>query len=337
MTGTPAPDDQEFLALLVHRGFLLRQDAVPVLKNAAESGFDAALAARTGWDAKKIDYLRKSKALQDPEIPGYRMGRKLGEGGTSEVFGARRKADFAKVALKILLPRLALDVVAVRRFLEEGALLKRLKLKAVVRGHRVFRFMGTYVMEMDWVPGHTLEEYLAKGETFAEAKALDVIVKTGRALEALRGAGLVHRDLKPGNIMIDDRGVVTLIDLGFSGAGMSGRSDSESTMGTPAYLAPEQARGEEDLDSRADIYSLGATLYHLVIGKLPFKADSDAEMLRAQVLDGLNGAALKGMQVSPSLHYFIEKMMAKDKEARYPTAKDLIEDIEAHLKRQAEL
>ncbi|MBC8403711.1 MAG: serine/threonine protein kinase [Planctomycetes bacterium] len=336
MSNAPAHDDQEFLALLVHRGFMQRPDAVRVLKVAAEKGFEPALSVTTGWDRKKIAYLRTSRGLQEPEIPGYRMGRKLGEGGTSEVFGARRKADFGKVALKVLKPGLALDPVAVRRFLEEAALLKKLKVQGIVRGHRVFKFMGTYVMEMDWVPGRTLEEYLAEGKTFAEADALDVVVKTARALERLRATGIVHRDLKPGNIMIDVGGVVTLIDLGFSGAGMSGRAEAGTTMGTPAYLAPEQARGEENLDSRADIYSLGATLYHLVIGKLPFQADSDQEMLRAQVLDGLNGAALKGMEVSPSLHYFIEKMMAKEKESRYSTAKDLIDDIETHLKRQAE-
>ena len=128
---------------------------------------------------------------------------------------------------------------------------------------------------------------------------------------------------------------MTLIDLGFAGAGMEGRHDSESTLGTPAYLAPEQARGEDDLDARADIYSLGATLYHLVIGKLPFQAGDDQEMLRKQVLEGLSGAALKGGDVSPSLHYFIEKMMAKDRESRYANASELIEDIEAHMKSQA--
>lgn len=336
MSNAPAHDDQEFLALLVHRGFMQRADAMRVLKVAAEQGFDGALTTTTGWDAKKIAYLRSTKGLQDPEIPGYRMGRRLGEGGTSEVFGARRKKDFAKVALKILRPGLALDPVAVRRFLEEGALLKKLKVKGIVRGHRVFKFMGTYVMEMDWVPGHTLEDYLAEGKTFPETDALDVVVKTARALERLRGSGIVHRDLKPGNIMIDDHRTVTLIDLGFSGMGMSGQAEAGTTMGTPAYLAPEQARGEEDLDNRADIYSLGATLYHLVIGKLPFQAESDQEMLRAQVLDGLNGAALKGREVSPSLHYFIEKMMAKDKESRYGTAMELIDDIETHLKRQEE-
>jgi eukaryotic-like serine/threonine-protein kinase len=335
MSGQPDQLDQEFLAMLVHRGFLLRVDAMRVLKMTSEGCFADALSAVTGWDVNKIEFLRRTKGLQEPEIPGYEIVRRLGEGGTSEVFGARRLKDFARVALKILRPGLALDAVAVRRFMEEAKMLKQLKVKAVVRGHRVFRFLGTFVLEMDWVGGRTLEEYLADGKTFAEQRALKIVVQTARALEEMKEAGLVHRDLKPGNIMIDKSDKVTLIDLGFAGEGMAGRVDEDSTLGTPAYLAPEQARGESDLDSRADIYSLGATLYHLVLGQIPFQAGTDQEMLRAQVLESLNGAALKGTEVSPSLHYFIEKMMAKDRDSRYASAAALAEDIEAHVSRQA--
>ncbi|MCH2101568.1 MAG: serine/threonine protein kinase, partial [Planctomycetes bacterium] len=270
-----------------------------------------------------------------PVATWQKNSRNVGAGGKTVRFGAKRDKDFARVALKILLPKLAQDAVAVRRFLAEAKTLSELNVPSVVGGHRVFRFLGTYVLEMDWVPGRTLEEYLADGETFEEKRALDVVLQTARALEEMRAAGLVHRDLKPGNIMISKEDKVTLIDLGFAGMGMEGRHDSESTLGTPAYLAPEQARGEDNLDARADIYSLGATLYHLVIGKLPFQAGDDQEMLRKQVLEGLSGAALKGGDVSPSLHYFIEKMMAKDRDSRYATASELIEDIEAHMNSQA--
>jgi len=333
MAAAPTPQEQEFLALLVHRGFLERGHAISVLEQVAEVGMVEALHAITGWDEKKIAFLRRTRGLQEPEIPGYKIEKKLGEGGTSEVFGARREKDFARVALKILLPKLAQDAVAVRHFLAEAKLLQKVNVPAVVSGHRVFRFLGTYILEMDWVAGQTLEDHLAEGKTYAETEALRIVVESARALEELRAVGLVHRDLKPGNIMIGKDGKVTLIDLGFAGSGMDGRADGESTLGTPAYLAPEQARGEDDLDARADIYSLGATLYHLVIGKLPFEAGDDQEMLRKQVLDGLSGSALKGREVSPSLHYFIEKMMAKDRESRYATAAELIEDIEAHQAR----
>ena len=296
-----------------------------------------ALASVRGWDDKIIQYLRDTEGMANPEIPGYRIEKKLGIGGTSEVFGARRAKDFRRVALKILRPNLARDTFAVKRFLEEGKLLQRLEIDGIVRGHRLFKFMGTYVIEMDWVPGRTLEEFLTDGETFAEKNALDIVIRVGELLEEMKKAGVLHRDLKPGNIMIGPKGEVELIDLGFAGEGLEGRSDEDTTMGTPAYLAPEQARGEDDLDARADIYSLGATLYHLVLGKLPFQGETDQEMMRAQILKGLDGAALKGNDVSPSLHYFLEKMMAKDKEERYSSASALIRHIEEHRKAQGDL
>jgi serine/threonine protein kinase len=338
MPQPPSAQNQEFLAILVHRGFLTREEAVDALQAAGTQGsFLPALASLRGWDEKIIQYLRETKGMEEPEIPGYRIEKKLGMGGTSEVFGARRAKDFRRVALKILRPNLARDTYAVKRFLEEGKLLQRLEIDGIVRGHRLFKFMGTYIIEMDWVPGRTLEEYLTDGETFPEKDALDIVIQVGGFLEEMKESGVLHRDLKPGNIMIGPKGEVNLIDLGFAGEGLEGRSDANTTMGTPAYLAPEQARGDDDLDSRADIYSLGATLYHLVLGKLPFQGETDQEMMRAQILKGLDGAALKGNDVSPSLHYFLEKMMAKDKEERYPSALALIRHIGEHRKAQEDL
>ena len=324
-----SPTDQEFLALLVHRGFLHRGDAVRILQDAAEKGFSEALHDATGWEEQKVDYLKRTKGLSEPEVPGYAVERKLGSGGTSEVFAARRKQDGKRVALKLLRPNLALDPPAVRRFLEEAKILSRLDHPAIVRGHRVFKFLDTYVLEMDYVSGRTLEEDLAEGRSFTEDQALSIVVQTAKALEHMREEGVVHRDLKPGNLMIDKKGTVRLIDLGFAGKGLEGRAAEGTTLGTPAYLAPEQARGEDDLDARADIYSLGATLYHLVVGALPFEGADDAEVMRKQVLAGLSGAALKGQSISPRTHYFIEKMMAKDRDVRYATPAELIADIES--------
>lgn len=324
---TVSDADQEFLAVLVHRGFLDHALAVRVLRRTEEAGLDAALGEALGWDEARIAYLRRTGGLRRPEIPGYRVERRVGVGGTAEVFAARAR-DGRKVALKILLPALARDREAVRRFLAEARLLERLDHPGIVKGRRVFRFAGTYVLEMDYISGKTLLEMLDDGAIFTEQEALAIVLQVARALEALRAAGVVHRDLKPGNLMMRADGRVVLIDLGFAGPGGEGGGDG-TTLGTPAYLAPEQARGEAGLDARADIYSLGATLYHLVVGELPFSGETDEEVLRQQVLSGLSGKALKGGRVSPRLHFLIEKMMAKDREVRYANAAELVADIEA--------
>lgn len=191
--------------------------------------------------------------------------------------------------------------------------------------------MHTLVLEMERVAGQTLLEWLDQGRKFSESEAFNVVCEVAVALEGMREHGVIHRDLKPGNIMLDRESNVRLIDFGFAGEGLSGGHGEGTTMGTAAYLAPEQAKGQSDLDGRADIYSLGVTLYHLILGELPFVASDDQELLRMQVLDSLKGAAMKGGRVSPLAHYFLEKMMAKDREVRYASAGDLIEDLEAHL------
>ena len=319
--------DQQFLALLVHKGFLGKEDAMNVLKASDGADFNDALTQWTGWDEQRLSYLRRTRALSEPDIPGYLVEKSLGFGGTSEVFGALREKDRHRVALKILKPMLARDSLAAKRFVDEAKILQSLEHPAIVHCHRVFRFLDTFILEMDWVSGRTLEEHLAEGEIFPEHQALKVVVEVADALEAMRVAGVVHRDLKPGNLMLDNEGSVRLIDLGFAGDGAESKDSEETTLGTPAYLSPEQARGEGDLDVRADIYSLGVTLFHLTLGRLPFQGANDAEMMRSQVLDGLNGAAMKGLEVSPRLHYLIEKMMAKDREVRYSSPAALIADI----------
>jgi len=192
---------------------------------------------------------------------------------------------------------------------------------------------------MEDVDGETLQEKIARGGAFEEDGALYVILQVARALEYLREQGLVHRDIKPGNILVTADNKVKVIDLGFAGtdAGPAGADasgaapESAATVsGTAAYLSPEQAQGRSDLDVRSDIYSLGATLYQMVLGELPFAGD-DAELVQKAVLEGLSAAATKGGRISAPMHYFIEKMMAKDRDIRYQSPHELMADIEDTL------
>ena len=332
MSSSASVEDQQFLALLTSRGFLSREQALEVLEGCAEQDFEARLAAVSSFTAAEINHLRQTRAMREPRIPGYTIERLLGKGGTAEVYAAKRDRDFERVALKILRPDLSRNKVAANQIAKEAKLLRELEgVPQVVNGLRVFRFMHTLVLEMERVAGQTLLEWLDQGRKFSESEAFNIVCEVAVALEGMREHGVIHRDLKPGNIMLDREFNVRLIDFGFAGEGLSGGHGEGTTMGTAAYLAPEQAKGQNDLDGRADIYSLGVTLYHLILGELPFVASDDQELLRMQVLDSLKGAAMKGWRVSPLAHYFLEKMMAKDREVRYASAGDLIEDLEAHL------
>jgi serine/threonine protein kinase len=139
----------------------------------------------------------------------------------------------------------------------------------------------------------------------------------------------VHRDVKPGNILWTAGRRAVLIDLGF--AVEAGGAAADLVAGTAAYIAPEQAQGQAGLDARADIYSLGATLYHLVTGSLPFEGRTSEEIVARQVLDALSSEAIRARALSQQLHYFIEKMMAKEREIRFQSPAQLAEEIEAHL------
>jgi serine/threonine-protein kinase len=166
--------------------------------------------------------------------------------------------------------------------------------------------------------------------TFNEDAALYIILQAARALEFMRTQNILHRDIKPGNIMLTRENTVKLIDLGFATiVGGETGGESDSTLGTVQYISPEQARGQTDLDVRSDIYSLGATLYQLVVGELPFSGEDSEEIMAKQILESLSSPALKNRgKISPHMHYFIEKMMAKEREIRYQSPLELIEDIE---------
>jgi serine/threonine-protein kinase len=324
--------DSDFLALLVHRGHLSRGQAEALLPDLAAGGLLAeVLVARLGWSAERIERMRRTRAGEIPEIPGYDVLEPLGTGGTSDVFRARERRTQRVLALKVLKPEATRNAATRRAFVAEARLLERLRHPGLVEGYGVARSGETYFSRLRFVDGATVLEMLDRGHRFDEAAALRVALETAEVLRYLEGEGVVHRDVKPGNIMIDRDGRVVLIDLGFASTDDAPTNPEDSAVGTVAYLSPEQARGGAAADSRSDIYSLGISLFHVVVGRLPFDGSDDREILRKQVMESLSSPELKGRGISPHLHYFIEKMVAKDADHRYQCWEELIDDIRAQL------
>jgi len=324
-------EDVSFLAKLVHRGHLSEADA-RALMEAVQAGedLDGLLIERCGWDDARVRKMRRTNAGEVPEIPGFQVGPRLGVGGTAEVFRAKEAKTGKTYALKVLSPRSTRDDNTRKAFVREGKLLAALEHPGLVRGFGVARSGATYFSKLAWVDGKTLLELLDDGRAFSEDEALRIILSAAEVLAYLESQGLVHRDVKPGNIMLDREGKVVLIDLGFAAAGAE-EASADSAVGTVQYLSPEQARGGAAADCRSDIYSLGLSLFHIVVGRLPFEADDDREVLRMQVMDSLNAPELRARDISPHLHYFISKMVAKDVNDRYQSFAELIEDVRGHL------
>ena len=273
------------------------------------------------------------KAVPPPrQIPGYRLLGRLGAGSMATVYKAEQVSLNRIVAVKVLPKKFSQMPQFVKRFYAEGRAAAKLNHPNIVAALDVGRHADTHYFIMEYVEGHTVYEHLVKQGPYSEAEALDVATQIARALDHAHQAGLMHRDVKPKNILITKDGVAKLADMGLARA-VSDREAAEAeagkALGTPYYIAPEQVRGDMDVDYRADIYSLGATLYHMVTGKAPFEGPDTATVLQKHLREPLVPPDHVNPALTNGISEVVELCMAKDPTERYASTADLLEDLEA--------
>lgn len=286
-------------------------------------------------------------AEKSESLPGYQVQGKLGAGGMGIVFKALEIKTNRIVAIKMIFPKTVANPNFFQSFQREAQLLIKFNHPNIIRGYYVTPpegVNGLHYLVMEYVEGDSVQKLIDQAQEktnkvtgINDELALLIIMQAANALDYLQKNNILHRDIKPDNLLLDKKkGVVKLCDLGFAqpitgelrNANSELGNEPKTTSGTIAYMSPEQARGQS-ADIRSDIYSLGATLYHLITGKTPFSGTGDLEVMAKQVLANLQSDEIKNKGISPLVLYFIEKMMAKEKEIRYQNPQEVIADIKS--------
>jgi serine/threonine protein kinase len=254
----------------------------------------------------------------------YRIDELLGQGGMSAVYKATDPNLKRVVAIKIIHPHLSNDSDFVKRFEEEATAVAQLRNPGIIQVFDFNRDDDVYYMVLEFVPGETLQEHLARlhdsGRKLAIKSAIEYVAEVCDALDYAHQRGMIHRDIKPANLMLNVTGQVILMDFGIAKiVGGQRHTATGAVVGTAMYMSPEQIRGTH-VDSRTDIYSLGVTLFEMVSGRPPFEADSAMTLMMMHVNDPVPDPKELNPEVPDDLVAVIRKALAKDPNARFQTA-----------------
>src|SRR6185436_19704531 len=272
------------------------------------------------------------------QIPGYRLLEKVGKGAMATVYRAKQESLDRIVAIKVLPKKMNDNAEFVERFYKEGRAAARLSHNNIVQAYDVgYSPEGFHFFVMEFIEGKTLYDVMqpppvGEGRAFTEAEALDIMIQMADALAHAHDRGLIHRDVKPKNILLTPQGIAKLTDLGLARSTddkEAAESEVGKAYGTPYYISPEQIRGEVDIDFRADIYSLGATLYHMVTGRPPFDGETPSAVMHKHLKQPLIPADHVNTNLSAGIGEIIDVAMAKNRDERYHTTEDLLDDLQA--------
>ncbi|MCA1809434.1 MAG: protein kinase, partial [Lentisphaerae bacterium] len=268
---------------------------------------------------------------QAPKINGFEILEMLPRGGMSTVYKARQISLDRIVALKTLPPTLAHDAADIEKFIFEARITASLKHPNIVQ---VYDFgqseEGIYYFVMEFVSGYSVANWIRRKGRITGENTLLVAQSVAEALKyAWEREKVIHCDVKPDNIIIDSDGTIKVADLGLAKSilSVSEPSQDEAIFGTPNYISPEQSRGDHSLDCRADIYSLGATIYHCVTGKMPFEDFPPLAVMDMQCTETIPDPLDFNSELSTGLACLVEKMMAKTPELRQKDWAEVIRDI----------
>jgi serine/threonine-protein kinase len=267
------------------------------------------------------------------ELGDYKLTERIGKGGMGSVYKSVQKGLRRYVAVKVLLRKFGSDPAFVERFQREARAAAACNHPNIVVPIAIGSEKGLHYYAMEFIEGENLGQWLEKSDRLPWKDALEVALQVTKGLEYSHKHGIVHRDIKPDNILVDkDSGLAKILDLGLvkrdKDRGVA--SKAGGTVGTPYYIAPEQARAET-VDGRADIYSLGATLWHLLVGVVPFDGPNGGVIMAKHLTEPVPDPRVSVEDLPESVSAIVMQMMAKDPDDRYADCEELRVDLEAAL------
>jgi serine/threonine-protein kinase len=278
-----------------------------------------------------------SSETKAPNIPGYRIEGVLGRGATGVVYRARQVSVDRVVALKVLHRELVGARRAEQRLQREARTTARLAHPNIISAIDMGEVDGVWWYAMEIVDGISLQDRIREGP-LSEREALRMFIPLVEALQHAFERGVVHRDIKPGNILVERDGRALLVDLGLAVADDDPLlTKSGGTLGTPHYISPEQARDPRSADVQSDLWSLGATLYHAVCGRPPFAGDSVAEILSGVLYAKIPDPAQLAPYLSRGFALVLRKCLTRERSRRYSTPAELLADLERVRERRSPL
>lgn len=265
----------------------------------------------------------------------YEIISKIGKGGMGTVYKARQVNMDRIVALKVMPVELSKNEKFVHRFLREARSAASLNHPGIVQAVDAGEADGRYYFAMEYVEGKTLGDMLDESEKLAEERALEITKEVAVALDYAHTAGFIHRDIKPDNILISKDGKIKLADLGLAreaGDTPDRVTQTGAVLGTPPYISPEQVRGSRDIDGRADIYSLGGTLYHMLTGKTPYLGANGPDIMAKHLSAPVPNPQRVSPETSEPAAKLVQKMMQKNPDDRPQTGRDVVDMIDRILR-----
>ena len=259
----------------------------------------------------------------------YQIIRKIGDGGMAFVYEAKDKLLNRTVAVKVLRPEFVDDEEFLKKFKREAEAVASLSHPNIVNVYDVGEDGKVHYIVMEYIDGQNLKDIIKNEGTLDEYTALDITKQIAMALSAAHKKGIVHRDIKPHNILISNEGrIVKVADFGIAKAvSNSTMTNIGSIIGSVHYFSPEQAKGNS-VNATADLYSLGIVLYEMIIGRVPFRGDSPISIALQHINEDVEFTSEEKINIPQSVRTIIKKLTEKSSENRYQSAEELIEDID---------